>query len=202
MNQVRITSGIYKGRKIETPGGKTHPMGERERLALFNMIASYVPGATVLDAFSGSGALGIEALSRGASRVVFVEKNRKAESVIFNNLFELGYFPLYGQKMSRKEAEKIIHAGDMVADEKAGKAESICADVSKFETGERFDVILADPPYDAFDVEAVKYLVGFLKNDGIFVLSHPDKAPDLAGLSLEKTSSYAGANISIYSRKK
>ena len=173
MNQVRITSGIYRSRKIETPGGKTHPMGERERLALFNMIAEFIPNSMVLDAFSGSGALGIEAFSRGASNVVFIEKDRKAESVIRKNLDVLGLSPT-----------------------------SVCMDVKKYETDEKFDVILADPPYDAFDIETVKHLIKFLAISGVFVLSHPGKAPVLADLCLNKTKSYAGANISIYTREK
>lgn len=173
MNQVRITSGIYRGRKIETPGGKTHPMGERERLALFNMISEFIPNTLVLDAFSGSGALGIEALSRGASNVVFIEKDRKAENVIRKNLDKLG-LPLT----------------------------SICMDVKKFETNERFDVILADPPYDVLDIDVLKHLVKFLAISGVFVLSYPEEAPVLTGLRLKKTNSYAGANISIYTRVK
>ena len=82
MDNLRITSGNYRGRKIATPGGKTHPMGERERLALFNMIGPFIPEAMVLDAFSGSGALGIEALSRGAKHVVFVDIDKKAFETI------------------------------------------------------------------------------------------------------------------------
>ena len=70
MNEVRITSGSYKGRRVATPGGKTHPMGNREKIALFNMVSEYLPGSRVLDAYAGSGALGIEALSRGAAEVV------------------------------------------------------------------------------------------------------------------------------------
>ncbi len=173
MNQVRITSGKYRSRKIDTPGGKTHPMGERERLALFNMIAKSIPEAMVLDAFSGSGALGIEALSRGASNVVFIEKDCKAENVIRRNLDALRL-----------------------------PSTSICMDVMKFEADERFDVILADPPYDAFNIEAVKHLVKFLATNGVFVLSHPGEAPVLTDLRLNKTNSYAGANISIYTRVK
>ena len=75
---IKITSGIFRGRNISTPGGKTHPMGERERLALFNMISEYLPKAAVLDAYAGSGALGIEAISRGADKVLFVDKSADA----------------------------------------------------------------------------------------------------------------------------
>ena len=73
MDTIKIASGIFRGRSIKSPKSSlTHPMGAREKLALFNMIVDDLPGSLVLDAFAGSGALGIEALSRGASEVVFV----------------------------------------------------------------------------------------------------------------------------------
>ncbi|MBR0467972.1 RsmD family RNA methyltransferase, partial [Candidatus Saccharibacteria bacterium] len=63
MSNIKITSVKFRGRTIKSPDSKaTHPMGAREKLALFNMIADYLPGANVLDAYAGSGALGIEAL--------------------------------------------------------------------------------------------------------------------------------------------
>ena len=169
MNSIKITSGILRGRKINTPGGATHPMGERERLALFNMIVDSIPGASVLDAFAGSGALGIEALSRGASSVVLIEKNAKACSVIRDNLRELGL-------------EVDVFQGDVV----------------NFTTDNKFDLILADPPYDKFDINEVKHLLKFLRGGGVLVLSHPKEAPDLPGLMLLKSRKYAGATISVY----
>lgn len=171
MHNLRITAGIYKGRKIATPGGKTHPMGERERLALFNMLTSYVQDAKVLDAYAGSGALGIEALSRGASEVMFIEKSQKACRQIQNNLRNL--------KVSGK----------------------ICPiDVTDFTTAEKFDLILADPPYDDYKIQEVTHLLQFLQEDGIFVLSHPEEAPELSGLQLLKSHSYAAAHISLYKK--
>lgn len=94
-------------------------MGERERLALFNKISEYLPGARVLDAFAGSGALGIEAMSRGAASVTFVEKSPKAAKIIRENLKTLGV------------------NGDVVL-----------GDANKYSSEEKFDVILIDPPYD------------------------------------------------------
>ena len=167
--EVRITGGIFRGRKITTPGGGTHPMGERERLALFNMISNVVPGAVVLDAYAGSGALGLEALSRGASRVVFVEKNRSAGEVITENLALLG-----------------------------ADAEVLIDNAKTFVANEKFDLILVDPPYDLFEIDGVKNLAQFLNNDGLLVLSHPGEAPEIPGLALEKSRVYAGATISIY----
>lgn len=166
---IRISSGQYRNRKITTPGGATHPMGERERLALFNMIAEYLPGAKVLDAFAGSGALGIEALSRGASEAVFVEKVAPACRVIRGNLRELGI-----------------------------EAEVYQSNVVNFTTDTEFDVMLADPPYDNFKINEVTHLLQFLRSGGILALSHPGEAPELPRMELLKSRKYAGATISIY----
>lgn len=172
MNKVRIIAGNLRGRTIFTPGDGTHPMGERERLALFNMVQGFLPGALVLDAFSGSGALGIEAISRGADEACFVEKSRKACQVIRENLRDLGM-----------------------------GGEVFCENVVNFTTDKRFEVILADPPYDRFEVTEVAHLTQFLKDGGILVLSHPGEAPELPETKLLKTKKYAGARISIYSKK-
>ena len=171
-NSIKITSGIYRSRAITTPGGKTHPMGERERLALFNMISDYIPGAVLLDAFSGSGSLGIEALSRGAEEVTFIENNSNAIKTIKDNLAALG-----------------------------AEGEVVGSKVSTFSTDKVFDVVLADPPYDDFRINEVFHLLRFLKEGGVFVLSHPGEVPDLPGMKLDKSRKYAGATISIYFKK-
>ena len=168
MEKVAIISGEFKGRKISTPGGATHPMGARERLALFNMVS--VDGLVVLDAFAGSGALGIEALSRGAASVVFVEKNTKACEIIRENLESLGI----------KDGARIIKSSVSSANLPV------------------FDVVFADPPYDNFNLTEVESLIKSLKNGGVLVLSHPSEAPDLQGLKLLKTHKYAAAHLSIY----
>lgn len=169
MSIVRISSGKFRNTKIQTPGEKTHPMGERERIALFNMIAEYLPDAKVLDLYAGSGALGIEALSRGVKEVVFVEKNAKACKVIRDNLRNVGI-----------------------------DGEVCQCNVVNFTTNEKFDVVLADPPYDDFNLDEMKHLSQYLQGDGVLVLSHPDEAPELPGLKLKKTRQYAAAHISVY----
>ncbi|MBR3131880.1 16S rRNA (guanine(966)-N(2))-methyltransferase RsmD [Candidatus Saccharibacteria bacterium] len=170
MENIRITSGIYRGRIIESPRSKlVHPMGAREKLALFNMIQNFLPGAAVLDAFSGSGALGIEALSRGAKEVVFVEKNPKISQVIKRNLEKMGL-----------------------------EAKIVTTDAKKFTTDKEFGVIIADPPYDSFEIDGVLSLTKYLKDGGILVLSHPGSAPVIPDLKLTDTRKYAQANISIY----
>ena len=171
MNSIKITSGFLGGRKIATPGGKTHPMGERERLALFNMISEFLPGAVVLDAFAGSGALGIEAISRGAARVVFIDKSTDAVRTIEKNLEALGI-----------QADCEVKKSSVLGATNLGL----------------FDIILADPPYDDFKLTEIEYLVQFLDKDGILVLSHPGEAPEIRGLKLKKSRQYAGATISIF----
>ena len=80
---LRVTGGELKNKEIKSPEDKhTHPMGSRERLALMNIIGPEVKNAEILDAFSGTGAIGIEALSRGASHVIFVEKNHKVAEIL------------------------------------------------------------------------------------------------------------------------
>ena len=150
-------------------------MGERERLALFNMISGDLPGGTVLDAFSGSGALGIEALSRDAGKVYFLEKNCNACKVINRNL------------------------GKIDADE--GRFEVICDDAYKFfkESGMKFSVIIADPPYDDYDEDGLAALANLADDNTVIVISHPTgKAPEILGFRPLKTKKYAGAHLSVY----
>ena len=89
MSTIRITSGLYKNTKLEVPRS-AHPMGERERTAIFNSLGDRVVDASVLDAFAGSGALGLESLSRGASSATFLENDRQAQKIIKENIAKLG----------------------------------------------------------------------------------------------------------------
>ena len=172
MENIRITSGNLRGRGIKSPKSElTHPMGSREKIALFNMISEKLPGAVVLDAFAGSGALGIEALSRRAERVVFLEKSPKVAKIIRENVENLNIDNI---------------------------AAIITTDVAKYNTEERFDIIIADPPYDKFDVNSILPLVRLLKKSGVLVLSHPSDAPEISGLKLQKSKQYANARISVF----
>ncbi len=171
---IRITSGKLKGRSIKSPNSSlTHPMGSREKLALFNMVSDHLTGAKVLDAFAGSGALGIEALSRGASEVVFIEKNRQIAQIIQENLKNLNCLD---------------------------RARVGIMDVKNFTTKGKFDLIIADPPYDNFNLTDFSNLASLLTDDGIFILSHPKEAPEITGLKLIKTRSYAAAHLSVYAK--
>ena len=149
--RVRIIAGEFGGRFIQTPpGSTTHPMGERVRSAMFNSLGETVRGARVLDAFAGSGAIGLEALSRGAELVVFVERDRVAQRVIAKNITSLGV------------DEKSIVIKTTISNWME------TADV----TGE-FDIIFADPPYHNPQFSTVSRLMGLLKPGGTMILSHP-----------------------------
>ncbi len=184
-NFLRVTSGIYRGTKLLSPDfGGTHPMGSREKLALFNMVT--VDDAKVLDAYAGTGALGIEALSRGAKEVVFVESSPKAAQLIRRNL-----------KNTLKTPENpVFPIKTTVFAEKVSKF----AQNSAFEG--YFSVIFADPPYDSWNEEELLELPVLLQKGGILALSLPKTAtpPDLPGLEQKSSRIYANAQIIIYQK--
>lgn len=128
MAAVRVVAGTARGRHLEVPAGdRVRPTSDRVREAMFNALGSMgvVEGARVVDLFAGSGALGIEALSRGAASVVFVEPDRAARSVIAANLARLG--------LDDPAVARIV----------AGSAEAHLATVG----ADRYDLALVDPPY-------------------------------------------------------
>ena len=171
MNAVRIIAGTYGGRLIYTPGTRvTHPMGDRERSAIFNTLQPNLVGATFLDAFAGSGAVGLEAISRGASSVTFLENHKKAIQIITKNI----------AKLEVTKQSKIARNPSSIS----GK----------------FDIILADPPYDQPQYALITKLLKHLRSGGIFVLSHSKDTPPptFPNLILISDKTYANANIKIY----
>lgn len=174
---MQVIAGRFKGTSLQAPKvSTTHPMGSREKLALFNRIAFLLPGATVLDAFAGSGALGIEALSRGAKTVVFIEKSAAALAVIRQNLARLPLPP--------DQSYQLLHL-----------------DVVDFATKIRFDLILADPPYQNYDPTPIAKLGQFLRSQGQLILSHPrSTAAQVSGLQLQDSRHYAAAQISTFTK--
>lgn len=176
-SDLRVISGKYRGRALRSPGSElTHPMGAREKLALFNMVN--VEDAKVLDAYAGSGALGIEALSRGAAEVVFVEASPRICRVIRENLESVG-------------------ADSLVFSEKLGKF------TEREEHRDYFQVIFADPPYDKVDLAELNELAKLLSTDSVLALSSPKELGEieLDGLRLSSAHTYARARIGIYRKK-
>lgn len=128
MNRMRITGGILRNRRFSVPKEEVRPTMEAVREAVFSSLGGRCDGLTVLDLFAGSGALGLEAWSRGADAVTFVEKHPQ----VFRSLEQT-----LGQ----------------LRDDAPGRTRCIRADALKWlqQAGERFDLILADPPYDLPD---------------------------------------------------
>lgn len=176
--KIRIISGKFGGRWIDTPtGSRTHPMGERVRSAMFNSLGDMVEGADILDAFSGSGALGFEALSRGAKYVTFIEKDRIASKVISANIELLGV----------EGSTKNIKAG--------------VAGWSENNPDKKFDIIFADPPYHDMQLSTVERLFSHLKNNGVMVLSHIGSSEVLrpkSNIVVVDNRSYGNAHLTYY----
>lgn len=173
--KVRIIAGRFGGRVIDGSGtSRTHPMGERIRNAIFNKIIDELPGATVLDAFAGSGALGIEALSRGAREVIFIERDRIAQRIIEANLSTLSI-----------EQARLLK----------GPVASVAASLTT-----KFDIIFADPPYHDSQLSTVASLFRLLKPNGLMVLSYPGKGevPTEAEVVVVDNRSYGNAALVFY----
>jgi 16S rRNA (guanine(966)-N(2))-methyltransferase RsmD len=135
---MRVTAGAERGRKLRAPrGATTRPTGAKVREAIFNILGPLSPNP-VLDLFAGTGALGIEALSRGASRATFVERDQRALSALHRNLRE---FELTDR--ARVLDGKVAVALQRLADEK----------------GDKFSWVFVDPPYAAGEVEPVLALL-------------------------------------------
>ncbi len=182
---MRIIGGKLRGRKIEQPElDSVRPTKDRIRQAVFNVIAAAVPGTSVLDVFAGSGAYGLEALSRGAERAVFVEKDPRCARVISENIRALGL-------------EDASEVATRDAFEYLKKAH---------EGGDRFDLVFADPPYN---IDAAKnFLINInhydiVNHSGLLVVEHgtPEALPDAEGFfTLLKRKAYADISVSFYQK--
>jgi 16S rRNA (guanine966-N2)-methyltransferase len=176
---VRIVAGSRKGHRIAAPkGSATRPTGDRVREAAFNLIGP-VEGAAALDLFAGSGALGLEALSRGARRCVFVESDRSACRVIQANL------------------EKLRLTGALV----------VCRDVLRVlgeerRAGRRYELVLVDPPYgewDALEQRLGRLLPAVLAADGLLVVETDARTEPSLPLDLVTSRRYGSARLTLFS---
>jgi 16S rRNA (guanine966-N2)-methyltransferase len=170
---VRIIAGSRKGHRIEAPPGRaTRPTGDRVREAAFNLIGP-VDGASVLDLYAGSGALGIEALSRGAEAAVFVESDSAACRAIDRNL------------------EKLRLTGARV----------VCRDVLRFLPTERrqYDLVLLDPPYEMTDYSVLaRYLPAVLAENGLLVVESDARHEPELPLELRTSRRYGSARLTLF----
>ncbi len=159
---MRVIAGRLRSRRLRAPTWHgLRPTSDRVKETLFNVLGTRVSGARVLDGFAGSGALGIEALSRGASEVVFVDSDRRAIELVARNLADLG-----------------LESGCVMM--RASLVEALM----RLPASQRFELVLLDPPYEHADLESLLSLVaGRVVADGLMVLEHARRraSPDRAG---------------------
>jgi len=180
---LRIIAGELGGRRIRTPPGRrVRPTADRVREALFSILGSSVEGARVLDAFAGTGALGLEALSRGAHAAVFVESSTATLRVLRGNVESLGLM----------ERCRIVRADAVTALERCLVEPA-------------FDLVLADPPYDSPLADRfVETLASgaWLSPGGLLVVERRVGATPSAGgpgLTLGRSSRYGDTRLDFYS---
>ncbi len=184
---MRIISGVYKGRKlIPIKGKEIRPTTDRAREAIFNILGNQIPQARVLDLFAGTGAVGIEALSRGASQVVFADQSRTACQVIGENLAHC---------CQHQDPDKNIRI--------------LCRDIlapdffSSLAT-EPFDLIFLDPPYHkdmAGNLIRNGGLLSCLSPRGMIIAEHSPKEQlnhKSHGLDLSRMKKYGNSMFSFF----
>ena len=175
---MRIIAGERRGATIAAPKGfGTRPTGDRVREAAYNLVGP-VDGAVALDLFSGSGAMGLEALSRGARRCVFAESDRDACAVIRRNL------------------EKLRFTGALV----------LCTDAFQVlreerAAGREYDLVLVDPPYDDYlelQPMLARYLPPLLSDDALVVVETSARVEPELPLELRTSRKYGSARLTLF----
>lgn len=175
---MRVITGWLGGRIFESPHGhRTHPMSDKIRGALFGVLGD-IKGLTVLDAFAGSGALAIEAISRGASSAVAIEVDKGAHSIIVKNIAALGIEDRVKAVRAFANAWSTRHQAEL------------------------FDLVLLDPPYDNIPYRDLKFMPRHLKDTGTLVLSWPGKAEVLKfeGLKIVQQKNYGDAQLVFFQK--
>ncbi|HLB66162.1 MAG TPA: RsmD family RNA methyltransferase [Candidatus Saccharimonadales bacterium] len=175
---MRIIAGALKGRQFQAPKGhRTHPMSEKMRGAIFNSLGD-IKDLTVLDAFGGSGALSLEAISRGAKSALAIEIDKNAHKTLLTNISGLN-------------PEEQIKAIQVNASAWSSSNENTT-----------FDVVLLDPPHDDLRSDLLVRISQHTAIKGIMVLSWPGKAkapifPDFEEITIKK---YGDAQLVFYRR--
>jgi len=163
---MRVIAGSLKGRRLKTPDWDgLRPTSDKLRETLFNILAPRIAGARVVDAYAGTGAVGIEAISRGAREVVFIDHDRRAQELIAGNLAHCGITTGYN----------VVRTGALRALESLGN-----------DAFDPFDIVWLDPPYEASEAELMGVLAAAgetLAPDGMAVLERSRRrpGPDAAG---------------------
>ena len=176
---MRIIAGSRKGHRLVAPRGRdTRPTGDRQREAVFNLVGPSVEGARVLDLFAGSGAMGLEALSRGALAAVFVDADREAIAAIERNLDKLR---LTGATVLRDDAARVL--------------------ATEAAAGRRYDLVLVDPPYRELAglLPALgRHLASVLEPGGIVVVESDARDEPVLPLPLRTTRRYGSTRVSVF----
>jgi len=173
---MRIIAGTRKGHHIDAPAGRgTRPTSDRVRENVFNLVAPWLEDASVLDLFAGSGALGIEALSRGARRAVFVDSSPAACRVVERNL------------------DKLHLTG----------AQVVCNDVARYLANDRaaYDLVFCDPPYEdyaALEPTLARYVPRLVGDDGLLVLETSSRVEPELPLTQRTSRRYGSARITLF----
>jgi 16S rRNA (guanine966-N2)-methyltransferase len=171
---MRIISGTYKGRRLKTVAGlDVRPTSDRLRETLFNILAPNIRECRFLDLCAGSGAIGIEAASRGASEVVFVDKSRLSCAVIEENLAMIGGL----------ETARIIQCDALAAVkqlENSLNRQAAGRHSASTQAPGKFDIVYLDPPYVSFIyTDVLKHLASscIIDEDSLVVVEHRTKTP-------------------------
>jgi 16S rRNA (guanine966-N2)-methyltransferase len=173
---MRIIAGRLGGRQFDAPKGhRTHPMSEKARGGLFSALGD-IEDLSVLDAFSGSGAISFEALSRGAKHAVAIDIDKNSANIIADNAKKLGI----------KDKIKAIRANS------SGWSDN------NPET--KFDLVICDPPFDQIKLNIIQKLVGHLADGGVFIVNIPGSLEpfELRLLEIVKTRNYGDTTLVFY----
>jgi 16S rRNA (guanine966-N2)-methyltransferase len=179
---MRIIAGDFRGRRLHAPKGYSiRPTIDRVRESVFNIIAAKVPGAKVLDLFAGTGAMGLEALSRGARFCLFVDKRAEAVRLIRDNV----------QLCAVQDRSRIIQ----------GSANAVIRRLRL--EGELFDLVFMDPPYGKGYIEKILQIIGGVVRDDTLVIGEQhvkDKLPLVPAMwQTDSERRYGDTLISVYS---
>lgn len=187
---MRVTGGAWRSRRIQGPskGQRLRPTPDSMRERGFAVLGDTVVGARVLDLFAGTGAVGIEALSRGAATAVFVDAHRSAATLIRANLESLGVGRDRGLVMNRQAARAVVELE---------------------QRGRIFDLVWADPPFekwpDGLESLVAAVAAGITTGDAVLCLECPAKADVAAvlpdGLSIERDLAGGASRVVILRRR-
>jgi 16S rRNA (guanine966-N2)-methyltransferase len=179
---MRVTGGIGRGRRLKVPSGsRVRPTSDKVKQALFNILGDRVEGSYFLDLYAGAGGIGIEALSRGAARVLFVDASRDSLDVVKQNIEQMGF---------GDNAEVMLSTAESFLRKRTG----------------HYDIVFLDPPY-AEELQPLLELIagaGILKDESVVIAEHFKKQPSpeqAGGLTLYRLAKYGDTVLAFYKQE-